>query len=159
MKLTKSELRRQILIKRNQRSSQWIKNTSRIIQEKLASTSEYIAAMVICIYVSFGSEVETHRLIIEALKSKKVCVPIVQDGMLKFGMIHDINDLDHMNKYGILEPSKLELADKIDLMIIPGIAFDITGNRIEINCKGMPSRLYLIKLKGAKNYHGRVIIE
>ncbi len=45
-------------------------------------------------------------------------------------MIHNIKDLDHINKYGIPESSKLELVDKIDLIVVPGVVFDVTGNRI-----------------------------
>ncbi len=68
--------RRVILKKRDRLTKEEIKEKSKIIKKKLFSLPEYKKAKTIMFFVSFGSEVYTHDMIKEALKSKTVCIPI-----------------------------------------------------------------------------------
>jgi 5-formyltetrahydrofolate cyclo-ligase len=102
---------------------------------KVISDPVYIAAKVVFIFVSFGSEVNTHCIIKHALKNNKVvCVPKVinkSEGM-KAIRILNFEDLKQ-GVFGVLEPISFENhveADKIDLAVIPGLAFDLRGGRI-----------------------------
>lgn len=106
------------------------------IYNKLIKASNYEKAKVIFIYVSYKNEVETHKIIKHALENgKKVCVPKIVS--LKEGMeaveIENLSELK-VNKYGILEPEfnleKIMAPDCIDLMIVPGVAFDRNGGRV-----------------------------
>lgn len=87
----------------------------------------------IFIYVSYKNEVDTKEIIDYSLKNDKmIYVPKinVEDKTMKAVRIHSLNELS-VNKYGILEPN---IVDKdcidLDLIVLPGIAFDKVGNRI-----------------------------
>lgn len=98
-------------------------------------TSElYKNSNVIFTYISFRSEVETKRLIDTALNDNKiVCVPKI-DTKSNYMDVIKITSLDDLkeNKFGTLEPiddNNIIDYSKIDLVITPGLAFDLSGNR------------------------------
>jgi len=128
----KKEMRKQILEKRNSLTKEEIKEKSKIIKKKLFSSEEYQQAKTVSFFVSFSSEVDTHDMIKEALKEKEVCVPVVQGDYMVLSKINGFGDLDKQGKYGILEPSSVIEVDKelVDLIIVPGVAFDRRGYRI-----------------------------
>lgn len=106
-----------------------------IIFKKIIESSEYKSSKTILVYVSFNGEVDTHRFIKYALKDhKKVCVPKIvskKEGM-KAIEISAFEDLK-TGSYGILEPASFnrEIDDEsINLVIVPGVAFDLKGGRI-----------------------------
>ena len=74
-------------------------------------------------------------MIKEALNEKKVVVPISnkKDCSLTLSELKDWDDLE-ASSYGILEPKKEKIKeisiDEIDLIIVPGVAFDKFGNRL-----------------------------
>lgn len=88
------------------------------------------------IYVSFQKEVDTHSLINYFLaQGKTVAVPLViskEKGMIAI-IIDGISQLTP-NKMGILEPvydeNRILQPKDIDLLIVPGLAFDKNGGRI-----------------------------
>lgn len=109
---------------------------SNIITNKVISTENYKSAKVIALYCSMPCEVDTALLIEKTLSlKKKVVLPkIVKENNLEFYEIFSVDDINNVNFFGIKEPVVLEdnfiSASKIDLMIIPGICFDIEKNRI-----------------------------
>lgn len=105
------------------------------IFNKIIESNFYKDAKTILVYVSFNGEVETHRFIKYALKDgKNICIPKVlskEDGMKAI----KIDSFDELKKgaYGILEPKNLtkKIEEKdIELILIPGVAFDKNGGRI-----------------------------
>ncbi len=86
---------------------------------------------VIGIYLSTPNEVETDGIIEELLKQGKIVVaPRVEDNELVFHKLESLKDTEH-NKYHIREPLfSSEVIDNIEIMIVPGIAFDVSKNRI-----------------------------
>lgn len=128
----KQTSRRVILRKRNRLSKEDIDKKSSIIKERLFNSEEYKNAKVVMFYASFGSEVDTFEMIKEALKEKKVCVPIMNEEGLIAALIKDIKELSNKSKYGIPEPSNIKEIDKrnIDLVIVPGVVFDKRNHRI-----------------------------
>lgn len=105
------------------------------IFHKIIKSNAYKNAKTILVYVSFNGEVETHRFIKYALKDgKNICIPKVlskEDGMKAI----KIDSFDELKKgaYGILEPEHFakEVDEKdIDLVLMPGVAFDKNGGRI-----------------------------
>ena len=128
----KQAIRKQILKERDSLTEKEIKEKSKLIEEKLFSLPEYKKAKTVSFFVSFGSEVYTHDMIKEALKEKEVCVPVVQGDYILLSKINGFGDLDKQGKYGILEPSSIIEIDKelVDLIIVPGVAFDKKGYRI-----------------------------
>ena len=82
-------------------------------------------------FVSFNSEVSTHQMIKEALKTKTAVIPKVVHHEIEPSVILDFDNLVP-GKFGILEPIEtMKIAYKnIDLVLVPGIVFDKEGHRI-----------------------------
>lgn len=134
--MRKSSLRRTILAKRNLLTTQQIMGKSLAIKKKLFDLIEFKNSTLISFYVSFISEVKTHQMIKEALRlGKRVAIPIVErQKTLSLSELKDFDNELEIGKFGILEP-KLEYRRKVnleevELVIVPGIAFDENGNRI-----------------------------
>jgi 5-formyltetrahydrofolate cyclo-ligase len=124
--------RRVILRKRNRLSKEEVIKKSKIIKGKLFNSEEYKKAKIIMFYASFGSEVNTLDMIKESLKNKTICIPIVKNNIIIASKIKNIEELDKKNKYGIFEVSVIEKINTkdIDLVVVPGIAFDKRNHRI-----------------------------
>ena len=116
-----------------------LKDDKYILDEKIydnvIKSSFYKKAQSIFIYVSVNSEADTRKIIEKALTDgKTICVPKVISK--KQGMIAvKINSLDELSPgaYNIPEPSKYDKqfdGHDIDLILLPGLAFDECGGRI-----------------------------
>jgi len=131
----KEKLRKQIKEKRGRQSKEENRKKSKEIKERLFNLKEYRIARTVLFYVSYDGEVFTHDIIKEALDDKRVVVPISdkEDCSLNLSILENWNDLEE-GSYGILEPRKdciKEISiDEIDLIIVPGVAFDLNGNRL-----------------------------
>lgn len=98
---------------------------------------EYLAARTVMFYIDVRSEVRTRHDLAKALASdKKVVVPYCVDGELELFHLQDMTELE-TGMYKILEP-KAELRavpkkrveiESLDLVIVPGVAFDRNGGR------------------------------
>lgn len=131
----KSILRKEVLQKRNSLSDFQIARRSKLIQEKLIGSAEFIESKSIGVYLPVGSEVQTDHIIRNALElDKTVLLPRVIINELDFFIVekHDYyHDSFDVNKFGIKEPKKTNMKlDFIDLLIVPGIVFDSYGYRI-----------------------------
>ena len=127
----KNQLKESILKKRNSLSKEEIIEKSSKIKGNLFSLDYYKKSKTIMFFVSFNSEVDTHDMIRDALKSKTVVVPKVAYHEIEPSFIIDFDNLIP-GKFGILEPIEtMKIAYKnIDLILVPGIAFDKEGHRI-----------------------------
>ena len=106
---------------------------SDMITDNLLSIKDFRNADRVFVYLSYGSEVSTDKIINYLLDNDKcVLVPkcnIENETMIPI-RIHNLSDLQK-GCYGIREPIiSEEYKGKIDLAVIPGIAFDRYGNRI-----------------------------
>lgn len=105
------------------------------IFNQLVSSQFFTRAKAIFIFVSFQSEVDTHRVIQHALVNGKIiCVPKIRSKAMGIE-IYQIDGLDQLKTgyYGVLEPiDGCPAVDKndIDLILVPGLAFDRQGGRI-----------------------------
>jgi len=135
--MNKEEIRRKILKKRLSLSSEDIRDKSRQVFLHLTETVEYINSQNIMFYVATRSEVQTEEMIKMSIKmGKNVFVPIILPECINLApsKIVDFDiELEKGNK-GILEPKKeyhrIFTPENIDLIVVPGIAFDLKGNRI-----------------------------
>lgn len=135
--MNKEEIRRNVLKKRLSLSSEYIKKKSQQILLNLVETVEYKNSQNIMFYVATKSEVQTEGMIKVSIKmGKNVFVPIILPECLNLApsKIFDFDvELEKSSK-GILEPKKeyrrLFTPENIDLIIVPGVAFDLSGNRI-----------------------------
>jgi 5-formyltetrahydrofolate cyclo-ligase len=88
-------------------------------------------------YYPIGSEVNTLDIISKVLEGQKIlALPVTLGYKIFFYKIAHTNyfsgDKMILSKFGIKEPlpSPADLIDDIDLLIVPGIAFDRNGYRI-----------------------------
>ncbi len=129
----KKGIRERILGSRDDLSPDEIDRRSHAIAEKLYSDCRFKKAETIFIFASFGSEVDTHRIIEDLLSSgRSVCIPrIVGKHLMEAVRIGSLEELKP-NKFGILEPVAGEVIapQGIDLVVVPGLAFDRRGYRI-----------------------------
>ena len=127
----KNQLKESILEQRNSLPKEDVFEKSRQIQNNLFNLDSYKKSKTIMFFVSFNNEVDTHEIIREALKNKNVIVPKVIGHDIESSVIIDFDNL-MPSKLGILEPIELmKIAYKnIDLILVPGIAFDREGHRI-----------------------------
>ena len=109
-------------------------NRSKTVIANLESSPEYIEARNVLCYWSLPDEVNTHDLVTRAAASgKTVFLPVVNGDDL---IIRQFTGLDKMHdgeSYSIPEPktgSREASIDEIDLVIVPGVAFDREGGRM-----------------------------
>lgn len=104
---------------------------SLIISNTLFKLEEFCKANVVGIYSSLSEEVDTKCIIEYCLKyNKKIAFPKVENSEMRFYYINNINDLNRVGSFGIMEPEGNNLAEDIEIMIVPGICFDRQNNRI-----------------------------
>jgi 5-formyltetrahydrofolate cyclo-ligase len=132
----KDRLRREIRQARNALSPAWREAASRHITDRLWSWDKLMAAEVVHCYVAWRSEVGTRELIERVLGlDKKIVAPRVDKlhHILKHYYIQEVNDLV-TGAFGIPEPDlahcKQAQIEDVQLIIVPGVAFDSRGNRL-----------------------------
>jgi len=135
--MNKEEIRRKILKKRLSLSPEDIRDKSRQVFLNLTETVEYRNSQNIMFYVATRSEVQTEEMIKMSIKmGKNIFVPIILPECINLtpSKIFDFDTELEKGKKGIFEPKKeyyrLFPPENIDLIIVPGIAFDLSGNRI-----------------------------
>ena len=100
----------------------------------------YTAANTVMWYVDAGSEVRTRHTLPDALThGKRVVVPwcVVETNQLELFLLEDMSELV-AGAYKILEPKpelrglpqKKVQPDELDLVMVPGTAFDLRGGRM-----------------------------
>ncbi len=130
----KDGIRKAVLSARNALSVEERRMKSSAIAERFLELEAFRSARAIMAYASFGSEVETKEIIDACfVAGKEVALPIVDRRGLLVGRIWESTELSP-NAFGIPEPprekSNLLDAKTIDLIIVPGVAFDRLGRRI-----------------------------
>jgi len=106
---------------------------SGVIEERLFTLAEFKSAHIVMFFASIRSEVQTETMIRRALAAgKRVVLPKVKGKELVFFEITDFNTDVVRGTWGIPEPIESRPADlsNIDLIVMPGTAFDELGNRI-----------------------------
>ncbi|HEY1600075.1 MAG TPA: 5-formyltetrahydrofolate cyclo-ligase [Pirellulales bacterium] len=113
-----------------------------ILSERICRTfielPEYTAARTVMFYVDVRTEVRTRQSLPEALlHGKRIIVPYCVEGELELFHLENMDELA-LGMYKILEP-KTELrdqpgkrvpVDELDLVMVPGVAFDRRGARM-----------------------------
>lgn len=111
---------------------------SKEICKKLIALPEYERARTVMYYVDVRSEVRTRHYLPEVLgREKGIIVPYCVDGELELFRLESMDELA-LGMYRILEP-RVELRDlpgkkvdvrELDLIVVPGVAFDRAGGRM-----------------------------
>jgi 5-formyltetrahydrofolate cyclo-ligase len=133
----KKELRKKVQEIRDELDTEQRKILSARIASNLWSVPEFVDAETILFFISFRSEVDTLPMIRMALEEERtVCIPCTEmnDKSMVASRIMDVDGDLEMGNYNILEPRqeclRPEPPDQIDVIIMPGVAFDPTGGRL-----------------------------
>lgn len=134
--MMKNVIRKEILGLRNNLDQQYVIDTSEKVFNNLKNMDIFNASEHVMTYVSFNNEVSTQLIMTHLLSNnKQLFVPYTQvkNCSMTPALISDLSDLS-VGNYGILEPPKdntdQAYSSQIDLVLVPGIAFDLMGNRI-----------------------------
>lgn len=128
--MTKQEIRQNIKIKRVQMSEDSHREMSSKVLTKLFSLEEYVASNTMYVYVDTQGEVGTKNLILQAFdQGKEVAVPKIEDGVMNFYEISSLDDLAP-GYFGILEPEVKRIPRTPDIVIVPGVAFSKSKERL-----------------------------
>jgi 5-formyltetrahydrofolate cyclo-ligase len=107
------------------------------IVNRFLDLPEYASSKTVMFYVDVRDEVRTRQALPEALKSgKRIIVPYCKDGELELFHLESMDELE-LGMYRILEPkvdlrsvaSKHLQPENLDLVMVPGVAFDRDGGR------------------------------
>jgi 5-formyltetrahydrofolate cyclo-ligase len=135
---TKEVLRKKMKTKIESQKGSERRKRSKTVHEKLFIHEDFLKSKCVMLYVSRGTgEVETRPIIKKAqTMGKKVVLPVtlVRDKNIKPVYLRDIRRLEK-GPCGIYEPrgplnKKPAALKDIDLVIVPGVAFDKNNNRI-----------------------------
>jgi len=132
--LTKVKIRSKIISRLKIQEEEERNHKSRLITGKLLRNKFFKKAKIVMFYIAFGGEVNTVEMIREAQKiGKVICVPICKkDKEIMQPAILENNAKLKKGPYGVYEPATENLVkpEDLDLIIVPGLAFDRKGNRL-----------------------------
>lgn len=128
---SKKQLRALISQEKKTQKKSDLKQWSETIFLSIEQLELFQQAQIVLLYHSLCDEVDTHMFINKWYQQKTIVLPVV---------VNDILELRHYNgphelkkgAYGIEEPTGALFTEfnKINLAIIPGVAFDKEGNRL-----------------------------
>ena len=130
--MDKKELRKQVKVLKSQYSLEQKVEMSRPLWEELEQTDFFKEARTVLLYWSMDDEVFTHDYVCKWAGEKTVLLPCVKGDVLELRVFKGMESLQPGEAFGILEPVG-ELYtdyDAIDLIVVPGVAFDHRGNRL-----------------------------
>lgn len=134
--MDKKTLRKNLLKQRESLPWLEVQGKSHEVTQRLLFLPEYKKAETILIYLAFNKELDTSAFMQTAWQQKKkIVVPVCQpqDRSLLLSQLLAFNELAP-GTWGIPEPKAEFLrpvpVQQIDLLIIPGVAFDSQGYRL-----------------------------
>jgi 5-formyltetrahydrofolate cyclo-ligase len=137
----KNKIRLQISELKNQLSEDQKAQAADSVFRKIESFPEFKSAKTILMYWSTSDELPTHEFIEKWSKEKQILLPSVvgDDIVIKK---HSAKENLKRGNLGIYEPeAEGQYTGKIDLTIVPGVAFDLNKNRLGRG-KGYYDRLF-----------------
>ena len=130
---SKKEIRAEVKRRRREATAEQIRENSDAICKKFLGLPEYKNAEVVFAYMDCKNEVETKKVIEQCWKDgKTIAVPKVFGEIMKYYVITSYDDLEE-GYFGIPEPkheSLQEIVCEDGIMILPGVAFDVSRHRV-----------------------------
>lgn len=134
----KSALRKQMLRARSELDPRLQAEWGQAIADRLVDLEQFRQAGTLHLYIdALPGEVPTHQLAILALaKGKRVAVPAIVTFKPPAMIGLEISSLDELSlsSAGLWEPDPRRAdrvpEDEIDLVVVPGLAFDRSGHRL-----------------------------
>ncbi|MFH1829729.1 MAG: 5-formyltetrahydrofolate cyclo-ligase [Pseudomonadota bacterium] len=133
---SKTQLYNRMLSSRDELRLEDVERMSEEIERRVLGMHEFRTALRIGLYAVYKNEVRTDRIFVEGDKHRKEiyypAIDVEKGGLSYFRVMH-LNDLLHTEK-GFHEPSstqsRLRDLGSLDVLIVPGVAFDIKGRRM-----------------------------
>ena len=124
-------IRKHIATRKKNISEDITNELSRKICASIAQTEVFQKAGCIALYYALNDEVQTSELIEDWYEKKKITLPVITGENINFH-IYKGKEFLRTGALGITEPVSTELIppEKIDLFIVPGVAFDRERNRL-----------------------------
>lgn len=135
LSIEKERIRKSMLKMRKSVSQSEVLEKSNLIQLNVLRSNHFAISESLGVYLPIDNEVRTQEIIQRGLDSaKKVALPSIESNRMRFYQLDDSLLRESslvIGKFRIREPHKrgAEIT-KLDLLIVPGIAFDYGGARI-----------------------------
>ena len=130
----KEEIRHFVRMRRCELDAVWIGQKSLAAQQQVTELPEFKKAKVVCCYLAMENEVRTDRLLDRCWKEEKtVCVPAFCRKTGKYRLSGIKKDTPVIEgHWKVWEPAHIQwiAVDKVDLIVVPGMAFDASGGRL-----------------------------
>lgn len=133
---TKDNLRKHIFQKRKSLLEKERLDAEKSLFQLWNSIKELYKINKVALYWSINGEISTRSLISYFLEEGSECfLPVISEDKenktLEFALLEEENSLNS-NRFGIPEPSKSKVIDlqQLDLIFLPCVCFDSSGNRI-----------------------------
>ena len=130
--MEKQELRKQI--RAAKRAVPFCEKLSRsaTIMQQVEALPQFQQAKTVLLYWSMDDEVQTHDFVNRWYKEKTLLLPCVDGDELRLRQYTGPECMTQGEQFGIGEPTGPEYTDtdKIEMIIVPGVAFDRKGNRL-----------------------------
>ena len=150
----KQTLRTAALLRRDSLTTAELALWGHLIQERVLHFSPYLVSRSVALYSPVGNEVATEEIRDHALKvRKKLFYPKLGRGEnLALVQVESASELKP-GRYGILEPTGEKIITKEGqerlVVFVPGLAFDLQGNRLGRG-KGWYDRVLELLGKGSR---------
>jgi len=126
----KNIIRQTIRVLKDQITETQKQKDAGLIFQKIELLPEFKTAKTILLYWSCSDELPTHAIVDKWSSEKEILLPSVQDDDIQIKR-YSFNQKMRKGMLGIWEPEIFEnYTGKIDLVIVPGIAFDHKKNRL-----------------------------
>lgn len=133
MEQAKKLLRRLMQARRDAHDPKVASHRSRLAQEYILTSPIWRQAVFVGLYMPIGSEADTGLLFSTALATgKKLYLPKItnkEEKLMQFAPCLEPSDLQP-GLWNILEPPAGPQPEKLDILVIPGLAFDYSGGRL-----------------------------
>jgi len=135
--MTKGQLRTTILRQLKQQKEDDRRRRSEAIRRKVFRLTAFRRAKTVCCYVALPYEVQTWRMIEDILANgKRVVVPVTAQRTRRLWLSEVRNPAAELGRgaHGVWEPlpsaRRPVPVRKVDLVLVPGVAFDRRGHRL-----------------------------
>ncbi len=132
--MSKERIRKKIEDQRRALDFQWLETASARVVENFQALEVFQSSETVALYMAIGGEVELGPLFSKCWKlGKRTCIPLfnAEAKIYEMAEVSAVTEY-RTGHYGIrepLSPALLPMAD-IDLVAVPGVAFDRKGNRL-----------------------------
>lgn len=125
----KQRIRELLIQKRRMLAAEERCSLSESILSQLEKMTVFREAKTVLLYYPKNNEVDVLPLFKRYKRDKTLLLPVThRDRMTAHP--YEGNDKMHRGKFGIPEPTTPEFQGKIDVIIVPAVAFDRAGNRL-----------------------------